>query len=358
MATTNRSPKSGIWTTEWWSMIACHGVALAALFGVVAQGDVTGLNDALSKAIGGAAIFLANAWVVVRYMGHRTLLKRLHLLPDDEEDTGPSGPPPLPVILACLFLAAAADPATAAPAITRTLARTTSDAPQIGLLNFGFGRGQQPAVPQAPLAPHVSVQPDPAIGQALQQLAQSHAALTAALAAQARPQGGCNGNCCPCPKQQPGQPQPQVINVLPAQPPLQQTPPAVSGGCPCQPRPGQQSVPQAGPAQGYSPAPISQQYNPAPISQQYHPAPINQGYSPQPISQGYNPVPIQIHLHPSAPGAPTMPAPASPPGSYNPQPPSSGPPVPAPPPGGYNPAPPRATGTAIPFGFQRYTTVR
>jgi hypothetical protein len=316
MAENNSTPKAGIRTTEWWSMIACHAVALAALFGVVAPGDVLGLNDALSKAIGGAAIFIANAWVVVKYMSHRTLLKRLHLLGGEEEE-GQSGIP-LVAVLACLFLVAAADRAAAAPPTVRALARNTTDAPQVGLFNFGFGRGQQQPQQAQPGPQQVQIQSDPALIAVLQQMAQQNGQLLAALskpAAQAAPPS------CPCqPKTTPQTPQPQ------SQPPLIYLAPQ-SQGCPC-PKSIQQGQAPYNPQplpQGYAPQPLPPTYQPHPLPQSYSPQPLPGGYSPQiiinpPGQPGYNPHPLPVQPQPQPQTPQTQPAPPAQPAPPNLQP--------------------------------------
>ncbi len=377
-------PEKGWYSTEFWHTFFHHLVALAALVGVVAYGDVAGFQDALSKAVGAAAILIANAVVVIRYIGNRTLLKQLHLEQDDSEQTPgayagvpPSGGssfkeppeggtptpassgsfPALPAVLFCLFLLGGAALAQAAPPrVVRTLAVRTDG--QLGLLNIGLGRGQQQPQQQIQQpAPQVTVQTDPALTAAVQQMSAAHAALAAALQSQQKQApSGCNGGCCQCGK---GQQAPQA-QTTPQQPPVVVVPPV--SGCPCQPKIGQATPQQGqGPALGYAPAPIAQQYNPAPIGQQYSPAPIGQGYAPSPIGQGYNPQPIVIHVHPPAVVQQPAPIQAAPPsGGYHPTPPPTGPSVPAPPPGGYSPTPPstQPKQTGAPVGYQRYTIYR
>ena len=74
--------RSGLWTTEFWMTVITQVLACLALTGVIATGDATMLGEALSKCIAAGGVFLANAWVVVRYIQSRTQVKqpRTHAL--------------------------------------------------------------------------------------------------------------------------------------------------------------------------------------------------------------------------------------------------------------------------------------
>lgn len=67
--------RPGIRTTEFWATLISQLLALMALAGVVNAADAATLSDALVKCVGAAGVFLANAWVVVRYIQSRTALK-------------------------------------------------------------------------------------------------------------------------------------------------------------------------------------------------------------------------------------------------------------------------------------------
>lgn len=69
--------RAGLRTTEFWATLASQALALLALAGLVAPGDAATLQDALIKCVTAAGVFLANAWVIVRYIQSRTRLKEL-----------------------------------------------------------------------------------------------------------------------------------------------------------------------------------------------------------------------------------------------------------------------------------------
>jgi len=68
--------RSGLRTTEFWITIVTQALALLTLLGVVASPDADTLRDALIKCVTSAGVFLANAWVVVRYIQSRTIIKQ------------------------------------------------------------------------------------------------------------------------------------------------------------------------------------------------------------------------------------------------------------------------------------------
>ena len=68
--------KSGFLTTEFWTTAASQLLTLLALVGLISGGDLSTLQDAVGKCIAAAALFAANAWVVVRYIQSRTHLKQ------------------------------------------------------------------------------------------------------------------------------------------------------------------------------------------------------------------------------------------------------------------------------------------
>jgi hypothetical protein len=69
--------RSGIKTTEFWATALSQLLTLLALVGLVGQADLAGLQDALGKCVAAAAVFVTNAWIVVRYIQSRTHLKQL-----------------------------------------------------------------------------------------------------------------------------------------------------------------------------------------------------------------------------------------------------------------------------------------
>jgi len=70
--------RTGLFTTEFWITLITQALAVLALTGIITGGDATMLSDALSKCVTAGGIFVANAWVVVRYIQSRTHLKQLH----------------------------------------------------------------------------------------------------------------------------------------------------------------------------------------------------------------------------------------------------------------------------------------
>ena len=69
--------RSGIKTTEFWATALSQVLTLLALIGLVGRDDLAGLQDALGKCVAAAAVFVTNAWIVVRYIQSRTHLKQL-----------------------------------------------------------------------------------------------------------------------------------------------------------------------------------------------------------------------------------------------------------------------------------------
>jgi hypothetical protein len=67
--------RSGLFTTEFWITIVTQGLALLTLLGVVTSNDADTLRDAVIKCVTSAGVFVANAWIVVRYIQSRTQLK-------------------------------------------------------------------------------------------------------------------------------------------------------------------------------------------------------------------------------------------------------------------------------------------
>jgi hypothetical protein len=67
--------RSGIKTTEFWATAASQLLMLLGLVGLIGPSDLPGLQDAVGKCIAAAAVFVANAWVVVRYVQSRTAVK-------------------------------------------------------------------------------------------------------------------------------------------------------------------------------------------------------------------------------------------------------------------------------------------
>jgi len=70
--------RSGIVTTEFWITIITQALALMTLLGVVTSADADTLRDALIKCVTSAGVFIANAWIVVRYIQSRTRIKEAH----------------------------------------------------------------------------------------------------------------------------------------------------------------------------------------------------------------------------------------------------------------------------------------
>jgi hypothetical protein len=68
--------RSGIKTTEFWATALSQLLTLLALVGLVGSSDLPALQDALGKCVAAAAVFVTNAWVVVRYIQSRTHLKQ------------------------------------------------------------------------------------------------------------------------------------------------------------------------------------------------------------------------------------------------------------------------------------------
>ncbi len=66
----------GLFTTEFWITVLTQVLAMLALTGVITTADNALLNDALAKCVTSGGVFLANAWVVVRYIQSRTRLKQ------------------------------------------------------------------------------------------------------------------------------------------------------------------------------------------------------------------------------------------------------------------------------------------
>ncbi len=69
--------RSGIKTTEFWTTAVSQLLTLLALVGLIGSNDLPGLQDAVGKCIAAAAVFVTNAWVVVRYIQSRTQVKQL-----------------------------------------------------------------------------------------------------------------------------------------------------------------------------------------------------------------------------------------------------------------------------------------
>jgi hypothetical protein len=68
--------RPGIKTTEFWAAAVSQLLALLALMGLIERADVGPLQDAIGKCVAAAAVFAANAWVVVQYIRSRTHLKQ------------------------------------------------------------------------------------------------------------------------------------------------------------------------------------------------------------------------------------------------------------------------------------------
>ena len=69
--------RSGIKTTEFWATALSQVLTLLTLIGLIGSSDLPALQDALGKCIAAAAVFVTNAWVVVRYIQSRTQVKQL-----------------------------------------------------------------------------------------------------------------------------------------------------------------------------------------------------------------------------------------------------------------------------------------
>jgi hypothetical protein len=69
--------RSGIKTTEFWATALSQLLTLLALVGLISQSDLPGLQDAVGKCAAAAAVFVTNAWIVVRYIQSRTHLKQI-----------------------------------------------------------------------------------------------------------------------------------------------------------------------------------------------------------------------------------------------------------------------------------------
>jgi hypothetical protein len=67
--------RAGLRTTEFWSTLVTQAIAVLTLLGIVNSSDANPLRDALTQCVTAGGIFLANAWVVVRYIQSRTHLK-------------------------------------------------------------------------------------------------------------------------------------------------------------------------------------------------------------------------------------------------------------------------------------------
>jgi hypothetical protein len=68
--------RSGIKTTEFWATALSQLLTLLTLVGLIGSSDLPALQDALGKCVAAAAVFVTNAWVVVRYIQSRTQLKQ------------------------------------------------------------------------------------------------------------------------------------------------------------------------------------------------------------------------------------------------------------------------------------------
>jgi hypothetical protein len=68
--------RSGIKTTEFWTTAVSQLLTVLALVGLIGQTDLPGLQDALGKCVAAAAVFVTNAWVIVRYIQSRTQVKQ------------------------------------------------------------------------------------------------------------------------------------------------------------------------------------------------------------------------------------------------------------------------------------------
>lgn len=199
------TPKPGYQTTEFWIAIVSQLLALLMIAGVITPQDKTTLEGALSSLVAAIATIVASAWVVIRYIDARYNLKLTGAEPTDSDDQPPTILPLAPLaLLAVLFL----------PAVASAQPPQTKDA-------CLFGRHRAEPRQQVP-------QTDPALLQALDQLAANQQALIAQLQRQ--------------PQYQP----PQIIvlggppyqNIPLGGPPLQQIP---IGGPP------KQDVPLGGP---------------------------------------------------------------------------------------------------------------
>lgn len=73
--------RSGIKTTEFWATALSQLLTLLALVGLIGGSDLPMLQDALGKCIAAATVFIANAWIIVRYIQSRTNLKQSSALP-------------------------------------------------------------------------------------------------------------------------------------------------------------------------------------------------------------------------------------------------------------------------------------
>ena len=69
--------RSGIKTTEFWATALSQLLTLLTLVGLIGSSDLPALQDALGKCVAAAAVFVTNAWVVVRYIQSRTHLKQI-----------------------------------------------------------------------------------------------------------------------------------------------------------------------------------------------------------------------------------------------------------------------------------------
>ncbi len=67
--------RPGLKTTEFWVTLVSQALAFLALVGVIAPNDLGTLQDAVGKCVAAAAVFAANAWVIVQYIRSRTHLK-------------------------------------------------------------------------------------------------------------------------------------------------------------------------------------------------------------------------------------------------------------------------------------------
>jgi hypothetical protein len=85
--------KPGIYTSEFWIMVATKLIALAALFGVIAPGQVTGATDAAGKAIAAAFVVAGVVAMAIQYIRIRGALKALDMQPSPA--AAPLPPTPL-----------------------------------------------------------------------------------------------------------------------------------------------------------------------------------------------------------------------------------------------------------------------
>lgn len=68
--------RPGLKTTEFWITVVSQLLAMLAMIGVVNSADAATLQDAIVKCVTAGGVFLANAWIVVRYIQGRVNLKQ------------------------------------------------------------------------------------------------------------------------------------------------------------------------------------------------------------------------------------------------------------------------------------------